>query len=73
MKTLLDFERGEEIQKTHLNIGPGLHLNLVHQEYTEEYIKFEVIYRNIFKQIDKNNHHNAIVNFYGSVWGLEVY
>jgi len=33
---------------TRLNIAPGVDLNLAHHEYTGEYIKFEVNYRNIF-------------------------
>jgi hypothetical protein len=60
-------------RETHLNSALGLDLSLAHHEYTGEYIKFEVNYRNIFNQIDKNNNHNANVNFNGSVWGLEMY
>jgi hypothetical protein len=60
-------------RKTHLNIVSGLDLNLALHECTGEYITFEVNSRNIFNQIDKNNNHNANVNFYDSVWGFEIY
>jgi hypothetical protein len=60
-------------RRTHLNIVLSLELNLAHHEYTGEYIKFEVNYRNIFNHIDKNNNHSASVNINVSVWGLEIY
>jgi hypothetical protein len=66
-------KRARRSRGTRLNIAPALDLNLAHHEYTLESIKFEVNYRNIFNQTEKNNNYNANVNFNGSVWCIEMY